>query len=105
MERDVLLRMNVSGKTGFKKRDWYVADVVVAFVPTCNRNGKVYSSHFAPNRPCFIYNGRHAILLMAYFVSYASSEERNYKQNKQTPWPLVRKRTIPTERPPLVDEI
>jgi hypothetical protein len=24
---------------------------------------------------------------------------------KQTPWPLVRKRTIPTELPPLVDEI
>jgi hypothetical protein len=24
---------------------------------------------------------------------------------KQTPWPLVRERTIPTERPPLVDEI
>jgi hypothetical protein len=24
---------------------------------------------------------------------------------KQTPWPLIRKRTIPTERPPLVDEI
>jgi hypothetical protein len=24
---------------------------------------------------------------------------------KQTPWPLVRKRTIPTERPPLVDKI
>jgi hypothetical protein len=24
---------------------------------------------------------------------------------RQTPWPLVRKRTIPTERPPLVDEI
>jgi hypothetical protein len=24
---------------------------------------------------------------------------------KQTPWPLVHKRTIPTERPPLVDEI
>jgi hypothetical protein len=23
----------------------------------------------------------------------------------ETPWPLVRKRTIPTERPPLVDEI
>jgi hypothetical protein len=27
------------------------------------------------------------------------------KQNKQTPWPLVRERTIPTDRPPLVDEI
>jgi hypothetical protein len=27
------------------------------------------------------------------------------KTNKQTPWPLVRERTIPTERPPLVHEI
>jgi hypothetical protein len=27
------------------------------------------------------------------------------KKTKQTPWPLVRERTIPTERPPLVDEI
>jgi hypothetical protein len=27
------------------------------------------------------------------------------KTNKQTPWPLVRERTILTERPPLVDEI
>jgi hypothetical protein len=26
-------------------------------------------------------------------------------EKKQTPWPLVRKRTIPTERPPLVGEI
>jgi hypothetical protein len=24
---------------------------------------------------------------------------------KETPWPLVRERTIPTDRPPLVDEI
>jgi hypothetical protein len=24
---------------------------------------------------------------------------------RKTPWPLVRERTIPTERPPLVDEI
>jgi hypothetical protein len=28
----------------------------------------------------------------------------NYAQ-KQTPWPLVRKQTIPTERSPLVGEI
>jgi hypothetical protein len=27
------------------------------------------------------------------------------KKEKETPWPLVRKRTIPTDRPPLVDEI
>jgi hypothetical protein len=31
--------------------------------------------------------------------------KRERETNKQTPWPLVRKRTIPTERPPLVDEI
>jgi hypothetical protein len=30
---------------------------------------------------------------------------QNCLQNKQTPWPLVRERTIPTDRPPLVDEI
>jgi hypothetical protein len=29
----------------------------------------------------------------------------NKTTNKQTPWPLVRERTIPTDRPPLVDEI
>jgi hypothetical protein len=27
------------------------------------------------------------------------------KQTKQTPWPLVRKQTLPTERPPLLGEI
>jgi hypothetical protein len=27
------------------------------------------------------------------------------EQTKQPPWPLVRERTIPTERPLLVDEI
>jgi hypothetical protein len=29
----------------------------------------------------------------------------NKQTNKQTPWPLVCKRTVPTEPPPLVDEI
>jgi hypothetical protein len=29
----------------------------------------------------------------------------NPSTEEQTPWPLVRDRTIPTERPPLVDEI
>jgi hypothetical protein len=28
-----------------------------------------------------------------------------YTNNKQTPLPLVRERTIPTEQPPLVEEI
>jgi hypothetical protein len=35
-------------------------------------------------------------------VPFPSSRINN---NQQTPWPLVRKRTIPTERPPFVDEI
>jgi hypothetical protein len=29
---------------------------------------------------------------------------RTLRYHKQTPWPLVRKRTIPTDRPPLVDK-
>jgi hypothetical protein len=33
------------------------------------------------------------------------TEMKNKQTNKQTPWPLVPKGTIPTERPPLVDEI
>jgi hypothetical protein len=33
------------------------------------------------------------------------SIDRIRTQNKQTPWPLFRERTIPTEQPPLVDEI
>jgi hypothetical protein len=38
---------------------------------------------------------------------YPSPEslKRENTKTKQTPWPLVRERTLPTERPPLVDEI
>jgi hypothetical protein len=38
--------------------------------------------------------GRQLHLCLVYIYMY-----------KQTPWPLVRKQTIPTDRPPLVDEI
>jgi hypothetical protein len=38
----------------------------------------------------------------------STEREQHYAQkmqtNKQTQWPLVRKRTIPTERPPPVGE-
>jgi hypothetical protein len=40
--------------------------------------------------------------------SYKTSrvyEVKHIQQTKQTLWPLVRERTIPTDRPPLVDEI
>jgi hypothetical protein len=38
---------------------------------------------------------------------YAGDIRMSHKKTnkKQTPWSLVRERTIPTERPPLVDEI
>jgi hypothetical protein len=32
-------------------------------------------------------------------------EVKLFLPTKQTPWPLVHKQTIPTERPPLVGEI
>jgi hypothetical protein len=44
-------------------------------------------------------------------ICYWSSPTKSFlvsdpvETQKQTPWSLVRKRTIPTERPPLVDEI
>jgi hypothetical protein len=34
-----------------------------------------------------------------------SKQTNKQTKTKQTPWPLVRKRTIPTGRPPLVEEI
>jgi hypothetical protein len=37
------------------------------------------------------------------FIGLRSTTLKN--ENKQTPWPLVRKRTIPTKRPPFVEEI
>jgi hypothetical protein len=43
-------------------------------------------------------NGTHRILAYAENVNLLGCD-------KQTPWPFVRKRTIPTERLPLVDEI
>jgi hypothetical protein len=41
----------------------------------------------------------------SYLDTNSGINRRHLKQqNKQTPWPLVRERTIPTDRPPLVDE-
>jgi hypothetical protein len=37
--------------------------------------------------------------------SFEDGRTVRYKQKKQSPCPLIRKRTIPTERQPLVDEI
>jgi hypothetical protein len=40
-----------------------------------------------------------------FLANYRSTNAPQNKTNKQTPWSLVRERTIPTDRPPLVDEI
>jgi hypothetical protein len=54
-------------------------------------------------------NGTHQLLAYAADVNLLGDNvdtiSKNTNKNKQTPWPLVRERTIPTERPPLVDEI
>jgi hypothetical protein len=34
-----------------------------------------------------------------------SKGDARSRRKQKTPWPLVRKRAIPTDRPPLVDEI
>jgi hypothetical protein len=39
------------------------------------------------------------------FITRKHNFSKTDEQTKQTPWPLVRERTIPTDRPPLVDEI
>jgi hypothetical protein len=40
-------------------------------------------------------------------ISHLNSSQSKYTvisgKNIQTPWPLVSKRTVPTQRPPLVD--
>jgi hypothetical protein len=38
-------------------------------------------------------------------VLKVATNKKKKKKKTQTPWTLVRKRTIPTERPPLVGEI
>jgi hypothetical protein len=41
-----------------------------------------------------------------YYIAFTNTSRLLLTEvNKQTPWPLVRERTIPTDRPPLVDEI
>jgi hypothetical protein len=44
-------------------------------------------------------------ILLGLFQSSGESSSHIENKTKQTPWPLVRERTIPTDRPPLVDEI
>jgi hypothetical protein len=49
----------------------------------------------------FSHFGYTIFLYLQSTARYCTPEDRT----KQTPWPLVRERTIPTARPPLVGEI
>jgi hypothetical protein len=40
-----------------------------------------------------------------HWLDHSGNNTNILRQTNQPPWPLVRKRTIPTERPPLIDEI
>jgi hypothetical protein len=57
------------------------------------------------NRGEILDYGRFHTELKAWVNGEKSGSQTLNLKNKQTSWPLVRKRTIPTERPPLVDEI
>jgi hypothetical protein len=47
----------------------------------------------------------HVRLFISKVTYIFSSRMRLSHPLKKTPWPLVRKRTIPTERPPLLGEL
>jgi hypothetical protein len=67
------------------------------------RNSEVYFTQSRRTEVSQIPNGN---ITRAEFKKYEVTVTGTNKQtNKQTPWPSVRKRTIPTERPPLVSEI
>jgi hypothetical protein len=60
----------------------------------------IYLSLFTDLR-CYVFD---AYIICAYIL-YTLLTHGSSNQNKQTPLPLVHKRTVPTERPSLVDEI
>jgi hypothetical protein len=45
------------------------------------------------------------IYIYIYIYIYDMKPEQCHRDKTKTPWPLVREQTIPTERPPLVNEI
>jgi hypothetical protein len=69
----------------------------VSFCKTINHSlTKQSSSHIMWNTIHLAYHD-HSILHPTHNTAFA--------KKKKPPWPLVRERTIPTDRPPLVDEI
>jgi hypothetical protein len=71
--------------------------------PQFDTKTEALSSRWLVEPPWFVY---HALIHVVGTYCYETEVMKRKKQtNKQTPWPLVRKRSITTERPTLVDEI
>jgi hypothetical protein len=64
----------------------------------------IHISPYSPKDPAYYYPTTSGFSAKVQYVLLAMAATFT-KTNKQTPWPLVRERTIPTDRPPLVDEI
>jgi hypothetical protein len=64
---------------------------------------------YCPHLQAQVFNTLFALLatcfLLAPFTFRRPRQRQHVPPNKQTPWPLVRERTIPTDRPLFVEEI
>jgi hypothetical protein len=67
----------------------------------CHGNPRSYGRYFDLRYRVYTYSRKTSTYIYIYVEVYIYIYITN---SKQTPWPLVRERTIPTERPPL-DEI
>jgi hypothetical protein len=64
-----------------------------------------HSRYTCSGAECFTRPDSDKLLVHVSILHPSEETSRITTTNKQTPWPLVRERTISTERPPLVDEI
>jgi hypothetical protein len=92
----------------------FVFQIFPLFIPEMSAGVLIQTARFttAYKKPEIIFSRLQNILseLFADHISSSSDKATNCIQptkqkKKHTPWPLVRKRNIPTDRPPLVDEI
>jgi hypothetical protein len=69
--------------------------------------GRVWTQWWTPSQWCAVQNkiNRDVIKCMWNKISFNVRSFCNKNNKKITPWLLVRKRTIPTERPPLVGQV
>jgi hypothetical protein len=71
-------------------------------------SGDVKNTWIYTSTPPYAQLAEHRDIFSSKLLEYSTTKRAVFYclvANKQTPWPLVRKRTIPTQRPPLVGEI